>query len=61
MFKIGMFNNDNIQKHVEEFISYDGHLPYYIMAVLDFNQTGQRIEHLKKKLVKPPMKRSGIY
>lgn len=48
MFKLKMFKMDKIELHSKEFIGYNGHLPYYILAVLSREDVQKRNEHLKK-------------
>ena len=46
-FKLSMFNLKKIKKHKSELITYDGHLPYLIMAVLSFDDVTKRYDYLK--------------
>ena len=48
MFKLKMFKLDKIELHKKEFIEYNGHLPYYILAVLGRDDVRKRNEYLKK-------------
>lgn len=48
MFKLKMFKLDKIELHKKEFIEYNGHLPYYILAVLGCDDVRKRNEYLKK-------------
>ena len=47
MFKIGMFDIAKVEIYSNELITYEGHLPYYILSVLGRENIKKRNEYLR--------------
>ena len=46
MFKLSNFNLKEIEKYKNDFITYRGHLPYLILAVLSYEDIKKRNDYL---------------
>ena len=42
-----MFDLNKVKKYQDEFIHYEGYLPYSILAVLGYDATKKRFDHLR--------------